>query len=356
MREYRSQEIRNVAVVGHGASGKTTLVDALSFVAGTSKRHGTIKEGSTLTDTTQEEIERGYSISLGCAYAEWRDTKINLIDTPGFLDFNGDAVAGLAAADGALLAVSATSGVEVGTERMFREAIRRKDPVLFVVAMMDKEHADFDRAYESIRANLTTKVVPVEIPIGAGPGQFKGIINLFTRKAHLFSPGSKAGESTETEIPESEMARFEKYHQELVETIAATDDALLERYFGGEQFSDDEEMAAMKEAMKRADLLPLLCCSSQLTYGVRTVLDFLVQLMPSAYEMEELHAFTGSEGTRTVEIHPDEAAPFTALVFKTISEPHVGNVSFFRTFRGTVLNGQEVYNATRDHVEKFVHL
>jgi elongation factor G len=356
MREYKSNEIRNVAVVGHGSSGKTTLVDALSFVAGTSKRHGTIKEGSTLTDTTQEEIERGYSIALGCAFAEWRDTKINLIDTPGFLDFNGDAVAGLAAADGALVAVSATSGVEVGTERMFREAIRRKDPVLFVVAMMDKEHADFDRAYQSIRSNLTTKVVPVEIPIGAGPGQFKGIINLFTKKAHLFSPGSKAGESTEAEIPESEMARFEKYHQELVETIAATDDTLLERYLGGEQFSDDEEMTAMKEAMKRADLFPLLCCSSQLTYGVRTVLDFLVQLMPSAYEMEEQHAFTGSEGSRTVEIHPDEEAPFTALVFKTVSEPHVGTVSFFRTFRGTVLNGQEVYNATRDTAEKLVHL
>src|SRR5688572_4598215 len=164
MREYKSQEIRNVAVVGHGASGKTSLVDALAYVSGTSKRHGTIKEGTTLTDTSQEEIERGYSIALGCAHAEWRDTKINLIDTPGFLDFNGDAVAGLAAADGALVAVSATSGVEVGTERMFREAVRRKDPVLFVVAMMDKEHADFDRAYQSIRNNLTTKVVPVEIP------------------------------------------------------------------------------------------------------------------------------------------------------------------------------------------------
>src|SRR5688572_8382249 len=163
MREYKSQEIRNVAVVGHGASGKTSLVDALAFVSGSSKRHGTVKDGTTLTDTSQEEIERGYSISLGCAFAEWRDTKINLIDTPGFLDFQGDAIAGLTAADGALVTVSATSGVEVGTERMFRAAIARKDPVLFVVAMMDKEHADFDRAYESIKSNLTNKVVPVEI-------------------------------------------------------------------------------------------------------------------------------------------------------------------------------------------------
>jgi elongation factor G len=238
---------------------------------------------------------------------------------------------------------------------MFREAIRRKDPVLFVVSAMDKEHANFDNAYESIKANLTAKVVPVEIPIGSGSA-FTGIINLFTKKAHLFKPGTKAGEYTEADIPESERARFERYHQELVETVAATDDNLLERYLGGEVFSDDEEMTAMKEAMKREDLFPLLCCSSQLTYGVRTVLDFLVQLMPSAYEMEELHAFTGSEGESTVEIHPDDSAPFTALVFKTTAEPHVGNVSYFRTFRGTVTNGQEVYNATRDGAEKMTHL
>ncbi len=151
MREYRGSEIRNIAVVGHGASGKTSLVDALAFVSGSSKRHGSVKDGTALTDYSAEEIERGFSINLGCAYAEWMDAKINLIDTPGFLDFQGDAVAGVAAADGALCVVNANSGVEVGTEREFREAMRRKDPVLFVVSMMDKEHADFDRAYEQIK-------------------------------------------------------------------------------------------------------------------------------------------------------------------------------------------------------------
>ena len=230
MREYKSAEIRNVAVVGHGASGKTTLVDALVFVSGTSRRHGSIKDGTTLTDTAPEEIAHGYSISLGCAHAEWNDSKINLLDTPGYADFAGDALAGLVAADGALVAVGATAGVEVGTERMFREAVKRADPVLFVVSMMDKEHADFDRAYEAIKSRLTAKVVPVEIPIGAG-AQFKGIINLFTKKAHLFKPGTKAGEYDEGPIPDSERARFEKYHAEMVEAIAATDDKLLERFF-----------------------------------------------------------------------------------------------------------------------------
>lgn len=355
MREYKSADIRNVAVVGHGASGKTTLVDALAFVSGSSRRHGVIKDGTTLTDTSPEEVARGYSISLGCAHAEWRDTKINLLDTPGYADFAGDALAGLVAADGALVTVGATGGVEVGTERMFREAVRRQDPVLFVVAMMDKENADFDGAYRSIKEKLTSKVVPVEIPIGAGPG-FRGIINLFTKKAHLFKPGTKAGEYEEADIPAAERERFERYHAEMVEAVAATDDALLERFFAGEEIPGEVEMGAMKEAMKRQELFPLLCCSSQLTYGVRTVLDFLVQLMPNAYEMEELHAFKGAEGDRTVEIHPEDDAPFSALVFKTTNEPHVGEVTYFRTFSGTVANGAEVYNATRSGAEKLTHL
>src|SRR5205814_273148 len=156
---------RNIAVVGHGASGKTSLVDALAFVSGSSKRHGSVKDGTSLTDTAAEEIERGYSINLGCAFAEWMDNKINLIDTPGYLDFQGDAVAGLAAADGALCVVSATAGVEVGTERMFREAVKRGNPVLFVASMMDKEHAHFDGVLEHIRSRLTKQVIPVEVPI-----------------------------------------------------------------------------------------------------------------------------------------------------------------------------------------------
>jgi elongation factor G len=355
MREYKSAEIRNVAVVGHGASGKTTLVDALAFVSGASRRHGSIKDGTTLTDTSPEETARAYSISLGCAHAEWRDTKINLLDTPGYADFAGDAMAGLVAADGALVTVGATGGVEVGTERMFREAVKRKDPVLFVVSMMDKENADFDAAYASIRERLTQKVVPVEIPIGAGAG-FKGIINLFTKKAHLFKPGTKAGEYEEAAIPAAEQARFDRYHAELVEAVAATDDRLLERFFAGDEIAGDDEMAAMKEAMKRAELFPLLCCSSQLTWGVRTVLDLLVQLMPNAFEMEELHGLRGAEGDHLVEVHAREDGPFAALIFKTTSEPHVGEVSYFRTYSGTLLNGAEVYNATRSSPEKLTHL
>src|SRR5204862_7208445 len=168
MKEFKGSEIRNIAVVGHGASGKTSLVDALAFVSGASKRHGVVKDGTSLTDTAPEEIERGYSINLGVAHAEWLGTKINLIDTPGFLDFQGDAIAGLAAADGALCVVSAASGVEVGTERMFREAVTRRDRVMLFVTLLDKDHADVDRIYRQIKPRLSAKLLPGGVPIGDG--------------------------------------------------------------------------------------------------------------------------------------------------------------------------------------------
>ena len=355
MREYGSAEIRNVAVVGHGASGKTSLVDAMAFAAGASKRHGAVKDGTALTDFTPEETERGYSITLGCAHAEWEGAKINLLDTPGYLDFQGDAIAGLAAADGALVVVSATNGVEVGTEKMFREAVRRADPVLFVVTMLDKEHADFDAIYRQIKERLTPSVVPVEIPLGAGP-QLRGVMNLFTQKAYVYRAGTKGGEYDAIDIPVEAQPRFDQYRQELIEAVSATDDALLERYLDGAEIGRDEAIAGMKEAMKREDLFPLFCVASESMIGVRALLTEIVQLMPSAYEMEELHALTGAEGDQTVEIHARDDAPFAALVFKTHAEPHVGDVSYFRILSGSVASGQDVYNATRAGVEKLAHL
>ena len=168
MRVYKGDAIRNVAVIGHGGSGKTTLVDALAFVAGSSKRHGSVLDGTALTDYTPDEIERKYSINLAVAYAEWMDVKINLIDTPGYLDFIGDTAAGIHAADAALVTVSATSGVEVGTEKAWELADARNMPRFIFVSAMDKEHANFERVFQDIRDHLSSKVVPIEIPVGEG--------------------------------------------------------------------------------------------------------------------------------------------------------------------------------------------
>jgi elongation factor G len=354
MRDYDSAGIRNIAVVGHGSSGKTSLVDALCFAAGSSKRHGNIKDGTALTDHLPEEIDRGYSISLGCAYAEWQDSKINFIDTPGSLDFQGDAVAGLAAADGALCVIGAASGVEVGTERMFRAAMAKQDPVLFVVSMMDKEHADFDRIYRQIKDRLTSKVIPVEIPCGEG-ANFRGVINLFTQRAYMYGTGTK-GEFVEADIPAECQGQFEIYRQELIEAISATNDTLLERYLNGQEISRDDAIHGMKDAMARLDLFPLFCVSSDNMIGVRALLTELVQLMPNAWEMEEIHALTGAEGHNTVQLHAKDDGPFAALVFKTLAEPHVGDVTYFRVLSGRVTTGQDVFNATRDGAEKLGHL
>ncbi len=354
MRVYGSDRIRNVAVVGHGASGKTTLVDALAFVAGSSKRHGSVPDGTALTDYTPDEIERQYSISLALAHAEWMDTKINLIDTPGYLDFTGDAMAGVYAADAALVVVGATTGVEVGTEKVWEYAADRGIPRLLVVSMVDKEHADFERVYQDIRENLSAKVVPIEIPVGEGP-DFHGIINLFSRTCHMYKKGTKSGEYDEADVPEEYTDRFERYSQDLIETIATTDDELLERYLEGEEISRQEAIVAMKAGMARGELFPLLCCSAELTYGTKALLSKLVELVPAPSEREPIAAKTWGDAA-DISLEANDQAPLVVQVFKTVSEPHVGEVSLFRIYSGRVGNGAEVYNAPRSSVEKLNHL
>ena len=189
MKVYGSNAIRNVAFVGHGASGKTSLVDALAWVSGSSRRHGSIKDGTTLTDYSPDEIDRQHSINLALGYAEWMDTKINLIDTPGYLDYFGEVVTGLHAADAAVVVVSGTGGVEVGTEKAWEVLDQLHLPRVLFVSLMDKEHADFERVFTDVKAHLTPKVVPVEIPIGDGP-DFHGIINLFSGHCHLYKKGA----------------------------------------------------------------------------------------------------------------------------------------------------------------------
>lgn len=354
MRDYTTEKIRNVAVVGHGASGKTSLVDALAFVAGSSRRHGIVDDGTALTDYTPDEIERKYSINLALAHAEWLDAKINFLDTPGYLDFIGDAVAGIHTADAAIIVVCGTAGVEVGTELVWECADKRGIPRMFFVSRMDKEHANFEQAYADIKEHLTNKVIPIEIPIGEGP-EFHGIINLFSRKCHLFEKGTKTGEYHETDIPDEYRERFEQYSQDLIERVAETDDALIERYLDGEEISREETIAAMRTGMARGDLYPLLCGSATLTYGTRALLSKIVELVPSPADVAPVEA-TKWESTETMAVEARDDAPFVAQVFKTVSEPHVGDVTFFRIHAGSVNNADEVYNAPRGVSEKLAHL
>jgi elongation factor G len=350
---FTTDRIRNVVLLGHGGAGKTTLVDACCHAAGSSRRHGSPDDGTALTMFAPEEIAHGVSMNCSVAYAEWMGHKINFIDTPGYLDFFGETQAGTRVADGALVVLSAVAGVEVGTERVWGLVEERKLPAILFVSMMNRQNADFQRVYQDIRANLTAKVIPVEIPIGSGD-EFRGIINLFTERAHIYRPGTQTGEYDEVEIPAEMRELEEQYYADLIETIAATDDTLLEHYLEGETITREEAVHALKDAMLSGELVPLFCGAPDLTYGVRALLNELVELMPSPQERPP--ELCQGRGDSIVQIRNLNSDPFCALVFKTTSEPHVGELSYFRVFGGSVTNGQEVYNSRRERTEKLAHL
>jgi elongation factor G len=338
MKVYDTRAIRNVAFVGHSGSGKTTLVDALAFVAGSSRRHGSVVDGTSLTDYSPDEIDRKHSIGLALAYAEWMDAKLNLIDSPGYLDFLGETTTALHAADAAVVVVGAVGGVEVGTEKVWEICDQLHLPRILFVSQMDKERADFERVFDDIRSHLSNKVVPVEIPVGNGT-DFHGIINLLTGQTQVYKKGTKTGEFDETAIPEEYKDQFAKYDQALVEAIAATDDALLERYLGGEDIPRSDVVSVLKRGLMAGEIVPLLVGSATLTYGMRALLTDMVELLPSP-----------------AEITAPNGGPLVARVFKTVSEPHVGDVTFFRLYRGGVRNGQDVWNAEHGVLEKLNHL
>ena len=353
-KEYTTDQIRNVAVLGHGGSGKTSLIDALCFVSGTSKRHGNVDEGSALTMHTPEEQAHQISIQLTPGFAEHLDTKLNLLDTPGYLDFTGEALSAVRVADAAIIVLGATSGVEVGTERVWQYCEDRGIPRIFFVSMMDKEHADFEGVFQQIKARLTEKAIPVEIPVGQGP-DFHGIINLFSEKTHIYKKGTATGEYDEADVPgeyKDEEARWEK---ELQETLATTDEKLLEQYLEGGEISREEAIEAMARGMARSEVFPVFCGSATLTYGMRALLRKIVELCPSpAQAIPEKAKRPGLD--QEVELRASDDETLAALVFKTAAEPHVGELSYFRVFSGKITNGMEVVNASDGASEKLNHL
>jgi elongation factor G len=353
-KEYKTEQIRNVVFLGHGGSGKTNVVDALCFSAGTSRRKGNVEEGHALTITTPEEIDHGLSMQMTPAFAEVLGTKLNLLDTPGFLDFTGDALAAVRVADAAVIVVGSTSGVEVGTEVVWKYCEDRGIPRMFFVSMMDKEHADFDKVFQDIKKRLASNVLPVEVPIGSGD-DFKGIINLFSKRAHMFKAGTVTGEYEEADIPEELMGEFEEMETELMETVATTDEELLERYLEGEGISREEAIQAMARGMARGEIIPLFCGSAKKSYGMKTLLTKMVELFPHPGEMP------GEVGTRPgldqeVTLVAEDSGPTAALIFKTVAEPHVGELSYFKVLSGSVENGMELKNASRNSSEKLNHL
>ncbi|NJD17804.1 MAG: elongation factor G, partial [Gemmatimonadetes bacterium] len=353
-KEYATDQIRNVAVLGHGGSGKTSLIDALCFVSGSSKRHGSVGDGTALTMHTPEEQGHQISIQLTPAYAEHLDTKINLLDTPGYLDFTGEALSAVRVADAAIIVLGATSGVEVGTERVWQYCEDRGIPRIFFVSMMDKEHASFEGVFGQIKSRLTEKALPVEIPVGEGL-DFHGIINLFSEKAHIYKKGTATGEYDELDIPAEYKDEEARWERELQETLATTDEKLLEQYLEGGEITREQAIEAMARGMAKGEVFPVFCGSSTLTYGMRALLKKIVELCPSpAQAAPEKARRPGLD--QEIGLHAKDDDTLAALVFKTAAEPHVGELSYFRIFSGKITNGMEVVNASDGAAEKLNHL
>ena len=351
-KSFKTEQIRNVVVLGHGGTGKTTLIDAVCFAAGTSRRRGRVGDGNALTMTTPEETAHGMSMQLTVAHAVWNGTKINLLDTPGYMDFVGEAVAAARVADAALVVVTAQSGVEVGTEMVWKLCDRRTLPRVVFISMMDKQHANFDKAFRDVKDTLAPGAVPVELPIGEG-ANFRGIVDLFTGKARLFKEGTISGEYDEAAAPDEMADQVEEWSTELMETLATTDEELMERYLEGDEISPEEAVAAMAVAVAQGELVPVFCGAAELSYGVRNLAEKLVGLIPHP-GLTEIEAASPNDDPFSLRPADDEVA--TALVFKTSAEPHVGELSLFRVFSGMVANGNDLANTTRDASERLNHL
>ena len=328
MKTFPPAKIRNVALVGHGGSGKTTLTEALLHQTGAINRVGRVEDGTTVTDFEPEEVKRGISLSLALAPIEVDGHKINLIDTPGYADFVGDAVAALRVADLAVFVVSAVEGVEVQTELLWREAAERGIPRMIFVNKLDRERSSFERTLDQLRDRFGAGVAPLELPIGR-EGDFKGVADLLTDTAFVYNGGT----ATQGEIPEEMEEREHEVHDNLVEGIVVADDSLLERYLEGEAITPKELEDTLAHGVASASVFPVVCGSASEAIAVDRLATFICEIGPSPADRPPV---TVSAGDAAAEIACDAGADPLAFVFKTVTDPYVGQISLFKVLSGTV--------------------
>ncbi|HSN69474.1 MAG TPA: elongation factor G [Thermoanaerobaculia bacterium] len=347
MKAYRGSEIRNVAVVGHNDTGKTTLVSQLLFNAGAVTRLGSVLDGTTVTDFDQDEIERKHSISGALAWAEWKDHKINLIDTPGFGIFLMEAKSALRVADSAAVVVSAVTGVEVSTEKVWKFASEFALPAMFVVNKMDRERASADRALESLQKKFGKGVVAIQIPIGVEK-DFRGAVDLVTMKLYKYDTDG-SGKFTVSDIPADLKEEADHAREQLIEKVAEGDDKLMEKFFEQGGLSQEELIDGLKREILAREIFPVVFCSSSHNIGGHLILDTIVQLLPAA---DQGPAIKGKVGETERELARSDDAPVGALIFKTMSDPFAGRVSLFRVFSGVLRSDTSYVNSTRESEER----
>ncbi|MDZ7386332.1 MAG: elongation factor G [candidate division KSB1 bacterium] len=349
MKEIATKDLRNIALVAHGGAGKTSLAEAILFSAGETTRMGSVDDGSTVSDYQADEIERKISVSTTLMHCFWKDVKINIVDAPGYADFFGDAVSALRVADLAVVLVDAVSGIAVGTENVMEIVTKQGTPRLFFVNREDKEHANFEKAVAAAQERFGHSVTVVQFPASEGES-FKSIVDLVHMKLVTFATDG-SGKYTMSDIPAELKAKADGLREKLVEMVAECDDAILESYFEKGSLSPEEFAKGLKTGILKGTLAPVLCGAATKNVGTHLLLDFIATYCPSPVDLSPVKGTApgnGQELTRPV----DPSASLAALVFKTVAEAHLGELSLVRVYTGTLRMGDEVLNATTGSTEK----
>ncbi len=342
------ESIRNLVLLSHCGAGKTSLVEAVLFDSGAITRLGKVDEGTTTSDYDPDEVKHKISINLALLPCEWQGAKVNLIDTPGYSDFVGEVKAAIRVGEGAVIVVCAASGVEVGTEQVWGYCEEDNLSRLIFINKMDRENADFYQTVEQLQSKFGAKCLPVQLPIGA-QDDFQGIVDLLTMKGYVGSPVK------ETELPSSLEAQVRSFREKLVEAVAEIDDKLIEKYLDGKELSLEELSNGLRQAVIAGRITPILVGSALKNIGVVSLLDAVYRYLPSPKEREVIIA--GDAAKQAVEsIEPSQDAPLAALVFKTSADPYVGKLTYFRVYLGAISSNSQVWNASRDRVERIGQL
>ncbi len=355
MKDYPSELIRNLALAGHGGSGKTTFSEACLFAAGSTTRLGKVEEGNTVSDYHADEVERQISINASLMHCEWKGSKLNILDSPGYTDFTGEVKCCLRVADTALIFLKAVEGAEVGTEIVWQYAKEFGNAVVFVVNKLDNENSDFDGVVAAAKNRFSHDLMPIQFPVDQGL-QFEAVIDVLRMKMLQYGRDGK-GKYSELEIPAEEKAKAEEMREQLVEQIAESDEALLDKFIEKGSLTDQEIKTGLRTALRSRKIYPLLCSAAAQSMGVASIMDFLVEYAPSPADMGPV---TGASAASNHEEHlvvkPDPRGQPALFVFKTVSEPHVGELSFFRVYSGSVTPGMDLVNEANNKSERLAQL
>jgi elongation factor G len=350
MKKYDPNRLRNIALIGHGKSGKTSLAEAMLFDGGSTDRLGRVDDGTAVMDFEPEEIKRSLSISSSFNHLDWEKHKINIVDTPGDANFVIDTKNSLQAVDGAVVVVDAISGVEVTTEKVWDYANQFNLPRIFFVSKMDRERANYAQTLTDIQKTLTPKAISLNLPIGA-EDSLAGVVDLLSQKA-FYSDGNQSGKFTEKEIPADLKEEAKGAREKLVEMIAEADDALLEKYLEGQELSPEELAQGLKKGVLNKSLFPVLCGTGLRNIGIPQLLDAVIQCLPSPEDRGPVKG--ANSATQAEEIRkPEEKEPFSAFVFKTLADPYAGKLTIFRIWSGVLQADSTIFNANKQVKERF---